>query len=312
MSSRSAAAALGAVSAAVLAAVVVLTASPAARAATSSRFCTPEPELNAQQQDKLLRVAAVIKDELDRSGAFVALIARSGLDLRRIQQRYSHAGISLRASPETPWAVRQLYYACDEQRPLIFDQGLTAFLMGNDDPQRGFVSITLMPTAAATALEQAALDRRLALSLLGGRYSANAHAFSSGYQNCNQWVAELFAYAWGRPADDRPPRDAAQQWLQAQGYEPSAIAVGHGLLRLAASLAPWLHEDDHPEADLAAGRYRISMPASLQAFVLQREPQARRLEFCHTPRHVLMRRDGPPLGERCEPQDGDTVVSLAD
>jgi len=285
---------------------------PAAFGATSSRYCLPEPQLDAEQQDRLLRMAAVIKSELERSGARVALIARSGLNLQRVGQRYSHAGLSLRASPETRWAVRQLYYACDEQRPMIFDQGLTAFLMGNDDPRRGFVTLLLLPDAAATPLERSALDKPLALALLGGQYSANAHAFSLQYQNCNQWVAELMAVAWGGLDASRPLRAAAQQWLREQAYAPTVIELGHGPLRWAAALTPWLNEDDHPPEDRAAGRYRLSMPASLEAFARQREPRAERLEFCHTPQQVVWRRNGAPLPEDCTPAEGDGVVSLAD
>jgi hypothetical protein len=62
------------------------------------------------------------------------------------------------------------------------------------------------PRPRPAALQAAALDTPLALQLLGGSYSANAHAFSTRYQNCNQWVAELLAEAWGpaRPTRDRP------------------------------------------------------------------------------------------------------------
>jgi hypothetical protein len=295
-------------------ALLVAAAASTTLAATSSRYCLPEAQPNAEQQDQLLRVAAVIKTELERSGATLALVARSGLNLQRVGQRYSHAGLSLRASPETPWAVRQLYYACDESRPMIFDQGLTAFLMGSDDPRRGFVSLLLLPAAAAGSLERSALDKTLALALLGGQYSANAHAYSLQYQNCNQWVAELLAVAWGGLVVDRerPLRAAAQQWLHEQAYAPTVIELGRGPLRWAAALVPWLHEDDHPAEDRAAGRYRLSMPASLQAFALQREPQAQRLEFCHTPQHVVWRRNGAPLPDDCTPAEGDEVVSLAD
>jgi len=128
----------------------------------------------------------------------VALIARSGLDLSRFGVRYSHAGFSLRASENTPWSVRQLYYACDEQKPRIFDQGMSGFLLGTDNPAVGYVSIVFLPTDEAAELEHAALDNRQALRLLSPTYSANAYPFSVRYQNCNQWVMELIASAWGQ------------------------------------------------------------------------------------------------------------------
>ena len=113
-------------------------------------------------QDRLIQVAAVVKNELDRSGQTLALVARSGLALQRFDQRYSHAGVSLKASPNTPWSVRQLYYACDEQRPRIFDQGMSGFVLGANDPAEGYISIVLLPAEAASALERAALDLHVA------------------------------------------------------------------------------------------------------------------------------------------------------
>src|SRR5689334_14990247 len=95
-----------------------------------------------------------------------------------------------RTIPGGPWSVRQLYYACDESRPRIFDQGMSGFALGAEAPVSGHVSLVLLPEAESATLAAAALDNRLALSLLAGRYSANAYAYSTRYQNCNQWVAE--------------------------------------------------------------------------------------------------------------------------
>src|SRR5205814_1311712 len=111
--------------------------------------------------------------------------------------RYSHAGVSLKANDNTPWSVRQLYYACDEQRPRLYDQGLSGFLLGTDDAAVGYVSIVLPGGTQAVALESAALDTARVVRLLAATYSANAYPFSVRYQNCNQWVAELLATAWG-------------------------------------------------------------------------------------------------------------------
>ena len=274
------------------------------------RFCDDPPGLNAAQQDRLLRFAAVVKNELDRSGQGVALVARSGLDLSRFGVRYSHAGISLKANRSTPWSVRQLYYACDERKPRIFDQGIAGFLLGTDDPSIGFVSAVLLsPGAQADALERAALDDRLALQLLGADYSANAYPFALRYQNCNQWVMELLAVAWGALSEGDAQRAHAQAWLKAQGYAPTTFAV-HPLLMWAGILVPFLHHDDHPREDVQNAVYRVSMPASIEAFVQARVPGATRIEFCHTDRHAVVRRGGAPIAEGCRPGEGDTVVPL--
>lgn len=283
------------------------TAAPAA----ALRYCDRAAEASPAEQDRLLRVGALIKAELDASGQRVALIARSGLDLRRFGLRYSHAGVSLLASPNTPWSVRQLYYACDERRPRLFDQGLAGFLLGVDDPALGYISMVLLPEAESAALERAALDNAQALSLLAGTYSANAHPQSLRYQNCNQWLAELLALAQGAvPTAAGDARPQAQQWLQQHGYQGSAVTVRNPLLWLAPAMVPWLHLDDHPADDLQRGIVTVSLPESIEAWLHGSVPGARRIQLCHTERAVVIRRGWAPLPEGCRAEDGDTVIPL--
>lgn len=274
--------------------------------AGSLAFCDRGTPLTAAQQDKLLRFGALVKAELEASGSPVALVARSGLELERFGQRYSHAGISLQAAADSPWAVRQLYFACEDRQPRLFDQGMAAFVMGTREPSLGYVTLLTLPPAAAAALERTALDKRQALQLLGTRYSANAYPFSTAYQNCNQWVVELLAAAAGGAAR----REEAQAWLQEQGYAPTLFSVGSTLLWWAGRFVPWLHDDDHPEADLAAQRYRVSMPASIEAFVQQTLAGAQRIELCHSGPRAVLHRGWTPIADGCVPGEGDLVVSL--
>ncbi len=284
--------------------------------AGSSRFCDRHVELNAAQKDTLFRFGAVVKDTLDGSGQSVALISRSGLDLSRFGVRYSHAGVSLKASQNTPWSVRQLYYACDEQRPRIFDEGMSGFVLGTNEPTIGFVSIVLLPAGEqADELEQAALDKQQALHFLGRSYSANAYPFSDRYQNCNQWVMEVLAAAWGRldldPDGADSPRTQAQQWLKAQGYTPSVFDVGWRVLMWVSHAIPWLHSDDHPPEDLAAKVFRVSMPSSIEGFVHGTVPGATRFEFCHTEHQIVVRQGWEPLPDDCHAAaDTDRVIAL--
>lgn len=281
-----------------------------------ARYCDQTPAIGAAQQDRLFRFAAVIKQTLDDSGASLALVARSGLDLSRFGMRYSHAGVSLNRGLDTAWSVRQLYYACDESKPRLFDQGVAGFVLGLNDPAAGYVSVVTLPEAEAAALERAVLDRSQALQALGTRYSANAHAFSVMYQNCNQWVAEMLAAAWGPPPDSGSPgtgdeaRAQAQRWLAQQGYEPAVFAVGFRPLMWLGRLIPHLHDDDHPPADLAEARFRVSMPASLEAFVQARVPGAQRLEFCQAGTRIVIRRGWTPIAEGCVATEQDTTITL--
>ena len=281
---------------------------PLAASASSPQLCERAPLHDAAHHARRLQLAAQLRHELEAGGAAAALVARSGVDLSRFGLRHSHAGVALRANPVARWAVRQLYYACDESRPRLFDQGLAGFLLAADEGPTAWVSVLLLPAAEAAALEAAALDARRALPLLGARYSANAHAYSVQYQNCNQWLAELLAAAWGG-AGAGASRERAQAWLRRSGYEPHRFE-GHALLFALSGFVPLLHHDDHPEEDLQAARLRVSVPASIERFVLGRVPGARRIELCQDERHIVVRRGGSPPGAGCEPAPGDEVLTF--
>jgi hypothetical protein len=272
-------------------------------------FCDPPAELDATQQDTALRFGAIVKSTLEASGARLAIVARAGLDLRRFGQRYSHSGFSLRDNPNGPWSVRQLYFDCTEKRPRLFDEGIAGFIVGAGEQHIGWFSVVLLPGAEAP-LEGAVRDNRRALKLLGATYSANAYAFGSRYQNCNQWVAEMLGIAWGGVGDGDDPRGDAQRWLAAEGYVPTRFESRNPLMIWLGATLPWLHADDHPERDLADGRFRVSMPESIEAFVRARVPGARRFEFCHADRRIVVREGWTPIEDGCVPGPGDTVVAL--
>lgn len=279
----------------------------------SSAFCDRAQPLSAAQQDRLLRFAAVIREELGDGDAGAVLISRSGLDLSRFRIRYSHAAIAWRAPGDASggaWSARQLYYACDEGRPRIYDQGLAGFVMGIDNPALGYVSIVRLPPVAAAPLRSAALDAPRALSLVAPRYSANAYPFSLHYQNCNQWVMEMLAVAWGPLADGDDLRARAQRWLRDAGYAPQPVEVHSHALMFASSFVPFLHLDDHPEDDRFAMKIRVSLPETVEAFVHARLPQSERIEICHDARQVVVHRGWTPVAEGCRAGEGDRVVAL--
>lgn len=275
-------------------------------AAGTVRLCQDSDRLTAAQKDRVLRFAAEVRRTLDASPARVALVARAGLDLERLGQRYSHAGFSLRASTQSPWAVRQLYYDCVGREPQLFDQGLAAFLLGAEQPDEGWLSILLLPDDAAAAVERAVSDNPRSLALLHPRYAANAYAWSTRYQNCNQWVAEMLAAAWGGAST----REQAQDWLRGAAYEPTLFEVTSPLVALGAAFVPWLRHDDHPPEDAEALRYRVTMPASIERFVRERLPGTRRVELCHGAEGIVVREGWTPIGRGCRAAPGDRVVPL--
>ncbi|MTV38197.1 DUF2145 domain-containing protein [Duganella radicis] len=279
--------------------------------ASSARFCDRSQELSAAAQDRLLRFAAVLREELAASDDSVALVSRSGLDLSRFHIRYSHGALAWRSTAGV-WSARQLYYACDERRPRIYDQGLAGFALGTDDPKLGYLSIVRMPPQAVLALKPALLDTQRALHLLAAQYSANAYAYSLRYQNCNQWLIEMLAAGWGGLPDSEDLRGRAQAWLRDERYAPQPVEVGSRFWMLASYFVPLLHLDDHPDEDRAALQLHISLPSTIEDFVRARFPQSERIELCHDEKQVVIHRGWTPIAEGCKPAEGDRVISLLD
>lgn len=283
---------------------------PAIAQLSGARFCDRPPVQDARQQDRILRFAAVIRQELETSGEEVALISRSGVDLGDLGIRFSHSGLTFREGGDVPWSVRQLYYACDEGKPRLYDQGIAGFLFNGDEQAVGHVSLVLLPPEAALALRRAAIDRQRALRLLAGHYSANAYPFSTRYQNCNQWVVELMAAAWGGLADGDDLRERAQAWLADNGYDPAPVDLDSHLLKFAAVFMPLVHLDDHPEEARHGLQFQVSLPDTIETFVRNRLPQARRVELCHDEQRIVIRPGWRPIAEGCRAEDGDRVVPL--
>jgi hypothetical protein len=140
-----------------------------------------------------------------------------------------------------PGSARQLYYACDERRPRIYDQGLAGFAMGTDDPALGYLSIVRLPpqgwrcnrrftrlAPAGRAVQRQCLRLQPALPELQSMADRNA------------------GRRVGRSADGEDLRERAQAWLRKEGYAPEPVEVGSRFWMLASYFVPLLHLDDHP------------------------------------------------------------------
>jgi hypothetical protein len=289
---------------------LLLCAAPA-HAANYSVFCSQQSRLSAEQKNRMLLFSDSIRSVLQQSGHDLALVARAGIDLDRFGLRYSHAGISLKQSGNTPWSVRQLYYSCAESRPMLYDQGLAGFMIDQNNSRTPFVSLVFLSGAAERELEHSALDNALALRMLAGTYSADAYAFSTTYQNCNQWLLEMLAHAWGHLPDSGDVRADAQQWLQGQRYQPSRIEVHNPLILLGGMLMPLLHNADHPAQNLRQGVYEVSLPGSLEAFVQHQQPQAARVEMCMNERQIVIHHGWDEIAQGCVAAPADSVLPLS-
>ena len=167
-------------------------------------------------------------------------------------------------------------------------------------------------------------DAARAVSLLGARYSANAHAWSTVHQNCNQWVAEMLGLAISRRVDSdgvagefvpAPPgatdaRTLAQAGLRAVQAKPSVITWPTLLPGWLIGALPYLSLDDHPVQDLRRRQFQVWMPQSLEALIQSLEPQSQRTEFCMVGRRIVVHRGWQGLSRDCAARDGDRVLML--
>lgn len=290
--------------------------------------CDRAPPRAVADHARLLELAEAARAELAAgSGAGgAALIARSGTDLRGWSIRLTHAAIALAgalpgSSPAdedarpSRWSVRQLYFACAEQVPKVFDQGLAGFVSGLDDPAHAHLSIVHLPPAAAATLARAVRDDASALALLAPAYNAVAHPDDPRDQNCNQWVAEMLAQAWA-PLPAAAGRAPAQHWLTETGYAPAPVELRSPVWLLAARFLPWLSVEGQHAQDLQAARIRTSLPDSLADFVRRQWPEARRTTLCLATEGIVVRdgwddgTPGPAEASACRPQAGDRVLPL--
>lgn len=276
---------------------------------TASNLCDRTRPLRASGQDRLLRFAGLVHDVLDAADQDIVLISRAGLDLALFGIRYTHAAIGWK-DEDNRWTIRQLYYDCESGHPHIFDQGVAGFVMGIENASVGYISIVTLPPDAAQALHRAVLDTSRVLRLLAPTYSANAYAFGLDYQNCNQWVAELMATAWGELPPEQPLRASAQQWLRQAGYAPQPVVIRPGWLLLATPAIPFVHVDDHPPQDRRARQLHVSLPGALEHFVQHRFAGSERIEVCHDGQQAVVRPGWHPVSD-CRPgADGDRVVAF--
>lgn len=280
-------------------------------ATQSFRFCVPPQTASAADQQLLFQFAGHVRRMLSQAGARAAIVSRTGIDLPRLGIRFTHSGIAMQTESALGWRVRQLYYACDDARPGLFDQGIGGFLFGSDNPQTRHVAILLLPEAESEELFKAAGDDALALGLLGARYSANAYPFSVNYQNCNQWVLEMLAAAWGGLRTGNDLRSAAQRWLAENRYQPEPVRLPSYWLKFVASFSPMVHLDDHPAAQRDGLDFQISLPRTIESFIRARYPATQRIELCHNRDQLVIRHGWEPIAPGCLPRANDQVMPLS-
>ncbi len=208
---------------------------------------------------------------LEATDAQVALISRVGQDLSRQGLRYSHMAYVWRDHPKGRWLVMHELNDCGTAQSALYDEGLANFFF---DVYAHEASI-LIPSARSQAKIVAMLASPAARGLHSPRYNMLAYAFSTQYQNSNQWVLETYAASASEFAIT--DRTRAQQWLKLAAYAPITVHVPTPQRLGARLFRANVEFDDHPFGRRAAGQIDTVTVESVMRFVKKIDPEAREI-----------------------------------
>ena len=244
--------------------------------ARAGQDCDTTP-LTLSQARSALELARRTADALEFSGAQVAIIGRAGQDLSAYGLRYSHLGIAYREmAPDgrARWRVLHKLNQCGTAYAGVYRQGLGEFFL--DRPYRYEVRIALPEPALQAQLLWGLQGRMPPPALHVPAYSMVAYAWSTRYQQSNQWVIETFA-ALGDPAVRS--RGQAQMWLLRHDYRPGTVQIP-AAQRLAARIGSAnVAFDDHPAHLRYAGQIETVTADSVFDWLHRAYPMTRSLEL---------------------------------
>lgn len=241
----------------------------ASTVAHAGRPCE-ESHPTAQSVVQAMELAQKSMHALEVSGAQVALIARVGQDLSKYHLRYSHIGFVWRDHPEGRWLVVHELNRCATAESALFNEGLGNFFM---DDMFAFETLILIPNATTQAKLAALLASDLPARFHTPQYNMLSYAYSTKYQNSNQWLLELFAVASASDAKIGN-REQAQAWLKMAGYEPITLNIptmtrlGGRMFRANVAF------DDHPFDRRMAGQIDTVTVESIVRFIQARDHDA--------------------------------------
>lgn len=229
-------------------ALAIAAAALAAQPAQAGRSCeAKKPSAVSIERGLTLaeRTLASLEAEHARSGLQVAVLARAGQDLGKYGLRYSHLGFAYRATDaegRPVWRVLHKLNQCGTSDASVYRQGLGEFFL--DDLFRYEAAWAVPAPEVQQRLAALLRDDRRATSLHHRPYSIVSYAWSTRYQQSNQWAIETLAAAM---EPDATSREQAQAWLRLKGYQPSTLRLGP-LTRLGGRMsAANVAFDDHPD-----------------------------------------------------------------
>ena len=225
-----------------------------------------EQDYDASKFMHVMEYSLQVRQALDDSGARVAIMARVGQDLSKYHLYYSHVGI-VRKMPDGQWLVLHELNECGTAESSLYNEGIGNFFL--DDIFR-FDSLLIIPSdALQTALLQR-IDNGQAKKIHEQKYNMLSYAYSTRYQNSNQWVLETLAAA---SDNNVQTREDAQHWLKLHRYQPETLDIP-AVTRLGARMFKAnISFDDHPFDRRMSGKIDTVSVESITRFMQQTDPQ---------------------------------------
>ncbi|GGY46934.1 DUF2145 domain-containing protein [Pseudoduganella sp. SL102] len=238
--------------------------------AWAGRSCEETP-MSVAETVKSMDLAQRTFEALDASGSQVALVSRAGQDLSKYGLHYSHMGIVVRDHPAGRWTVVHELNECGTAASALYNEGLGNFFLSGlfrHDAQ------VVIPGPEAQARLAQLVTTRTARRLHDADYNMLSYAWSTRYQNSNQWVLETYAAA-SAPAGQVETREEAQAWLKQTGfapitvYVPSVKRLGGRMFRANVAF------DDHPFGRRMAGQIDTITTDAIVRYVQAVDPAAK-------------------------------------
>ena len=237
--------------------------------AQAGRVCEAK-KTSAASFISAMDLAEKTRAALNASQAQVAIVSRVGQDLSKYGLRYSHMAY-VRRDNSGRWLVVHELNDCGTAQSALYDEGLANFFFDVFAHEAAI----LIPSPQSQARIVAMLASPASRALHSSRYNMLAFAFSTQYQNSNQWVLET--YAASASEFEVKDRTRAQQWLKLAGYAPITVHVPTPQRLGARLFRANVEFDDHPFGRRAAGQIDTVTVESVMRFVKKIDPGAREI-----------------------------------
>jgi hypothetical protein len=176
-----------------------------AGSARAGQDCGERAAPTPQALARGLALGERVRDQLERSGASAALVARVGLNLGEFGQRYTHIGVAVRDHVRQRWQVLHLFNPCGKAESEILVQPLEQFY---ETDLFEHEALLITPSYALQAeMRKVFMSPATTRALHKPAYNMIAHPFNTRFQNSNQWILEMMALvlARSRTAPRRKP-----------------------------------------------------------------------------------------------------------